>query len=327
MNKNLSEKPRLPPELYRASRFGASAFISYSVALFIVPAALSRFIVGTDLPMAIQLIAALPLLLLAQQGLHLLGWVGHEGLHLSLARNRYVSASLGIFFSSMIINFMEIGWAASHWNHHRYTNQASDPDCQLYSRYQSFWSRLLFARLASNRVNLANTLRMLLGKPLGYAYSLPFPPHAIRALAGFNIACSLLWLSVYAAIAFFDSVTGLVSIAIPHVLGLLYTGLRPYVEHAGTGSGLFLDARTRTSPFFSILYFFNNYHLEHHLYPWVPCYRLPAVHRFLKEYGYFRDQKVHIEPGVLAAYAHTTARSRYPCGTPTDEPPAELLSA
>ena len=66
----------------------------------------------------------------------------------------------------MIINFMEIGWAASHWNHHRYTNQASDPDCQLYSRYQSFWSRLLFARLASNRVNLANTLRMLLGKPL-----------------------------------------------------------------------------------------------------------------------------------------------------------------
>jgi beta-carotene hydroxylase len=97
MNKNLSEKPRLPPELYRPSRFGAAAFISYSVALFIVPAALSRFIVGTDLPMAIRLIAALPLLLLAQQGLHLLGWVGHKGLHLSLARNRYVSARLGIF--------------------------------------------------------------------------------------------------------------------------------------------------------------------------------------------------------------------------------------
>jgi beta-carotene hydroxylase len=155
--------------------------------------------------MAIRLIAALPLLLLAQQGLHLLGWVGHEGLHLSLARNRYVSAGLGIFFSSMIINFMKVGWAASHWNHHRYTNQASDPDCQLYSRYQSFWRRLLFARLASNRVNLTNILRMVLGKPLGYAYSLPFPPHAIRVLAGFNTACSLLWLSVYAAIAIFDS--------------------------------------------------------------------------------------------------------------------------
>lgn len=264
-------------------------------------------------------------MLLAQQGLHLLGWVGHEGLHLSLARNRYVSAGLGIFFSSMIINFMEVGWAASHWNHHRYTNQASDPDCQLYSRYQSFWRRLLFARLASNRVNLTNTLRMVLGKPLGYAYSPPFPPHAIRVLAGFNIACSLLWLSVYAAIAFFDPVTGLVSIAIPHVLGLLYTGLRLYVEHAGAGPGLFLDASTCTSPFFSILYFFNNYHLEHPLYPWVPCYRLPAVHRFLKEHGYFHDQKAHIEPGVIAAYAHTTARSRYPCGTPSKDGQLEQL--
>jgi fatty acid desaturase len=150
---------------------------------------------------------------------------------------------------------------------------------------------LLFARLASNRVNLVNTVRMVLGKPVGYVYSLPFPPGAIRALAGFNIACSLLWLSVYAVIAFFDPVTGLISIAIPHVLGLLYTGLRPYVEHAGTGPGLFLDARTRTAPFFSILYFFNNYHLEHHLYPSVPCYRLPAVHRFLKERGYLDDKE------------------------------------
>lgn len=327
MIEHSTEKPRLPPGLYRRSRLGASVFISYSVALFVVPATLSRFIAGTDLPVTVRLIAALPLLLLAQQGLHLLGWVGHEGFHLSLARNRYVSAGLGIFFSSMIINFMEIGWAATHWNHHRYTNQPSDPDCELYARYQSFWSRLLFARLASNRVNLANTLRMVLGKPLAYTYSLPFPPGAIRALAGFNIVCSLLWLSVYATIAFFDPLTGLVAIAIPHALGLLYTGLRPYVEHAGTGPGLFLDARTRTSPFFSILYFFNNYHLEHHLYPWVPYYRLPAVHLFLKKHGYFHDQKVHIEPGVLAAYAHTTARSRYPCGTPTDEPPAELLSA
>ncbi len=34
MNKSLPEKPRLPPELYRPSRFGAAAFISYSVALF-----------------------------------------------------------------------------------------------------------------------------------------------------------------------------------------------------------------------------------------------------------------------------------------------------
>jgi beta-carotene hydroxylase len=125
--------------------------------------------------------------------------VGHEGLHLSLARNRYLSAGLGIFFSSMIINFMEMGWAAGHWNHHRYTNQPEDPDCKLFARYQSFWRRLLFARLASNRANLVNTVRMASSKPLGYAYHLPFVPGAIRMLARFNIACSLSWFSVYVA--------------------------------------------------------------------------------------------------------------------------------
>lgn len=319
-------KPHLPPELCHRSRWGALLFISYAVALFVVPATLARFIAATDLSLAIRVIAALPLLLLSQQGLHLLGWVGHEGLHLSLARNRNLSAGLGIFFSSMIINFLEMGWAASHWSHHRYTNQDADPDCALYSRYQSFWRRLLFARLASNRVNMVNTLRMVSGKPLGYAYNLAFTPGTIRVLAGFNIACSLLWLSVYAAITVFDPLTGLVAIAIPHLLGLLYTGLRPYVEHAETGPGLFLDARTRTAPFFSVLYFFNNYHLEHHLYPWVPCYRLPAVHRYLKEQGYFRDRDMCIEPGILAAYRHATARSRYPGGIRSDVPPAELLS-
>jgi beta-carotene hydroxylase len=126
--------------------------------------------------------------------------------------------------------------------------------------------------------------------------------------------------------ACFDPLTGLVAIGAPHLLGFMYTGLRPYVEHAGTVPGPFRDARTRTSPFFSILYFFNNYHLEHHLYPWVPCYRLPAVHRYLERLGYFRDPDVAIEPGILAAYSHVTAQSRYPGGIRSDVPPAELLS-
>src|SRR5262245_5385427 len=114
---------QLPPEIYRPSRLGAFIFIAYSVALFVIPAASSRLLAGIDLPFPVLPLCLLPVLLLAQQGLHLLGLVGHEGMHLSLTRNRYVSAILGIFFSSMVINFMEMGFAISHWNHHRYTNQ------------------------------------------------------------------------------------------------------------------------------------------------------------------------------------------------------------
>jgi hypothetical protein len=87
---------------------------------------------------------------------------------------------------------------------------------------------------------------------------------------------------------------------------------------------MFTNARTRSSPFFTVLYFFNNYHLEHHLYPSVPCYRLGAVHRQLEEGGYLSANGANIESGVLAAYTHAGANSTYPAGLPSEEPPVDL---
>jgi len=319
-----SRRPRLSSEIYRPSRIGALVFITYSLALFMIPGALSRMIAGSSLPILVRALAVLPLLFLAQQGLHLLGWVGHEGMHLSLARNRYVSAILGIFFSSMIINFMEMGFAIGHWNHHRFTNQPMDPDCKLFARYQGFWRRLFLARFASNRHFHVATWRMAAGKPLREDYPFPFSAGMVRGLAVFNLLCSMLWLCVYIVITLYDPLAGLVSVAFPHLLGLLYTGLRPYVEHAGTDMEMFTNARTRTAPIFTALYFFNNYHLEHHLYPSVPCYRLPSVHRQLEEGGYLAAHRAHIESGVLAAYAHAKSKSRYPTGSLSEEPPVDL---
>ena len=40
-----------------------------------------------------------------------------------------------------------------------------------------------------------------------------------------------------------------------------------------------------------------NYHLEHHLVMWVPCYRLPLVRRFLFENGY--GKRIETENGYL----------------------------
>lgn len=51
-----------------------------------------------------------------------------------------------------------------------------------------------------------------------------------------------------------------------------------------------------------------NYHLEHHLYPAVPHYRLPALHRLLDEKGVLRDAEVRDVSAtmriVFAARAH-----------------------
>jgi len=77
---------------------------------------------------------------------------------------------------------------------------------------------------------------------------------------------------------------------------MLFARLRQVAEHGGTPDLYDLDPRknTRTTyvrwwerPFLAP---YNlNYHLEHHFLAAVPCYNLPAFHRFLKERGAYAD--------------------------------------
>lgn len=207
-----TKRPQLPRELQGKSFIGAALFIGFSTALFMIPAGIAFWLATwSPWPVWARVVAWLPCCVLAAQGLHLIGWVGHEGFHFNLAENKKVSAVVGLLFSSMIMSFMQIG-----------------------------------------------------------------------------------------------------AIALPHIVAVLYTGLRSYVEHAGTQTGEFRDSRTRTARFFSCWYYLNNYHLEHHLYPSVPCYRLPRVHTWLRTNGYLDGPEVPIEPTVAGAYAFTLGRYQYP---------------
>src|SRR5262249_35278451 len=162
--------------------------------------------------------------------------------------------------------------AISHWNHHRFTNQEGDPDIWLLTKYRTLWQRMLFARLAANRQYFRNAVRMAFRQPVTYATRLPFNDKEVQMFAMFNIAAAAFWLSVYAWIIYHAPIAGTLAVIVPHCFVSCSTGLRPYLEHADTRTGLFQDTRTYLSRFFSIAFFFNNYHLEHHLYPYVPCY-------------------------------------------------------
>jgi fatty acid desaturase len=310
---NLNVKPRLPKEYRDKSLLWTVLFIAYAVCGYIVPAAAIYWVAAqSHWPLPAQAMSVILLGLLSQQGLHLLGWVGHEGFHCNLHDNRRFSAILGIIFSSMVGTFMEIGAAISHWNHHRFANQEGDPDIPLFSRYRQLWQRMLFARMAANRQYLRNAIRLALGRPVAYATRLPFQDSEVQFFACLNLTLSAVWCGIYAWIIYRAPIPGLLAIGVPHAFGILYTGLRSYLEHAGTGTGLFQNSRTRVSPFFSVLYFFNNYHLEHHLYPYVPCYRLPQVHRYLSELGYYAAASSFVERGVRHNYAYATGRFQYP---------------
>jgi beta-carotene hydroxylase len=84
---------------------------------------------------------------------------------------------------------------------------------------------------------------------------------------------------------------------------VIVSGLNPYQEHIGTGREQVLRARTRTSPIFTLLMGGTNYHLEHHLYPRVPCWRLPGLHRWLRDTDWYRSRRPIVERGFWRSYS------------------------
>ncbi|WP_157871774.1 fatty acid desaturase family protein [Gloeothece verrucosa] len=277
--------------------------------MFVIFALLARIVATDNIPLVARIPLMIICLLGAQQGLHLLGFVAHDGFHFSLYPNKYVSVFASIFFSSMIVGWPAIGYALVHPTHHRYTNQSQDPDRQIYVKYKSVWQRMFLARLAINRQNVRHTFDVLLGRSLPDYYArLPFNQQMIRVFAVVNILTLIFWLSIYIAITIFDPLTGIIGILLPHLLSIGISGFRFYVEHAETGIGPFCNSRTRTSWLMSILYFFNNYHLEHHLYPSVPCYKLPMVHRLLKEQGIYEQASSPIEKGLFSDFSFMMAK-------------------
>jgi fatty acid desaturase len=82
-------------------------------------------------------------------------------------------------------------------------------------------------------------------------------------------------------------------IVFPTLFTLLISGLRPHIEHAGTGQERFSQARSWISPTFDLVYGGINYHLAHHLYPAVPAYHIRRLHRWLSETGQLPAAGVH----------------------------------
>jgi beta-carotene hydroxylase len=204
-------------------------------------------------------------------GSFMLAGTAHERFHFSLHRRPAISGLIGILFSACIPGFIGIGFTLSHWEHHRYTNLALDPDCGQFGRFRSFWSCLLLARLSANAADRRVALTLL--------------------MAGLITACisaPLFALCVFIA---------------PLLATVMITGLNLYQEHAGTGTAHDTKARRRTSRLFTALMIGTNYHLEHHLYPRVPCWRLPALHRWLANTDWYRVADPIVERAFIATFS------------------------
>jgi fatty acid desaturase/membrane-associated phospholipid phosphatase len=196
----------------------------------------------------------------------------HEGMHGVLFANRrwnwIASVLLG---STFLMSFS--AYRVLHLRHHRYLGDPRDPDdYHNYSRSRPMVWCLHFVRLT-----LGPALYVCLIPVLALKHGSP----AQRKLICIEY---LLLGSIYSVLLRVFSYRDLFVVwFVPLLLMGALTAIRGFTQHGITeASDPYLASRTMLpNPMVAFFLLNENYHLEHHLFPEVPSYHLPALHELI----------------------------------------------
>jgi fatty acid desaturase len=172
-----------------------------------------------------------------------------------------------------------------HARHHRLGGTKEDPDLQNYVNYAVV--RRSFLRKVARDLTGMTGVKIFYLSARGYGW---------RAVLNWALAQAALFGVLYLTGHGWLYLLWPASWLTSH---MLIIRIRNAAEHASVPDLFDPDPRkhTRTTyphwwekPFFAP----NNvnYHLEHHILSSVPCYRLPAFHRYLKEQGHLDDAEI-----------------------------------
>jgi fatty acid desaturase len=224
----------------------------------------------------------------------------HDGAHGLLHPNRRINDAVARWFCSSSLS----EYRPYHLQHHRYVQQAEDPDLPLSapfpisraSLWRKVWRDLSGQTFFKQRLGplidaatarrapgeplkpqsqeLVRGRRFLIGNALGFA---------LFAAAGFWWVWLLMWL-------------------LPMATWLpLVTRIRNIAEHALVGrdqADPLRQARTTHAGFVEralLAPYWVNFHLEHHLFTQVPCWKLPQGHALLRQRGV--TARMEVQPG------------------------------
>lgn len=216
--------------------------------------------------------------------MHAFGVLIHDFSHYRFISNKKLSEWVGdVLLAWPLFTFVD-GYRKNHLTHHRYTNTDKDPDWQikLGTRHFTFPQSWQFAivNLLGYLVGISSyrDLKSLLtrlsddeGKTLGYQLG----RFAFYIAAAFAITILGLWQGfiLYWLLPFVT-------------FFLLFLYIRSVAEHFGS-----MDYESELGSSRTVIpYFWErafvaphnvNYHLDHHLYPSIPHYRLPELHAAL----------------------------------------------
>lgn len=215
----------------------------------------------------------LPGLALAALGMNSCFLLIHEAVHGILFRNPILNRAAGMALSAIgLISFT--AYQVLHLRHHDFLGDPRDPD-----DYENYTRRpLLLWALHGNRLIWGTVL-----------YVLVFPYVSMRCAGQADrrrIAAEYALLAILAAglLWALPARSLLLAWLAPFLLANWMINIRGFSQHGiAVAKDPLLASRTMLPhPFVRRLLINENYHLEHHLFPGVPGYNLPALHRLLE---------------------------------------------
>ena len=268
---------------------------------------------------AIALVAAWPnpftyLLAVAIIGSRQLGLsiLMHDGAHGCLAVDERINLALSQWFCAYPVFAETRAYRRYHLKHHTRTQQEDDPDLVLSAPFPI--TRISYRRkflrditgqtgYQQRKAQLLNALGLPewpLARRAAHFWGQLGPQFLVNAMLFASLAAAGVWWA-YPLLWLVPLLTWM----------MVITRIRNIAEHAVVPDSRDPLRNTRTTRAnvlerLFIAPYYVNYHLEHHLLFYVPCYNLPRVHRILSESAH--AGRMEVQPSYLAVLRLATAK-------------------
>ena len=234
-----------------------------------------------------------------------LGILNHDAAHFLLFRHRGLNDWVAEWLLGRPLLGADVaGYRKVHLLHHRFTQQANDPDLRLSAPFpitrSSFWRKV--ARDLTGQTAIKQHAALVRG-----AFGKPGEPLPRRLAAGArrlgpNALINLAFLAGFAAAGVWY-LYFLLWVLPELTWRPLITRIRNIGEHAVVPDNDDRLRNTRTTlanrlERLLVAPYYVNYHLEHHLLVSAPCYNLPRMHTLLVGRGLL--PRMEVQPGYPA---------------------------
>jgi fatty acid desaturase len=236
----------------------------------------------------------------------------HEAAHGNLASNVKLNNALGQWLCAYPVFAETRAYRRYHLKHHASTQQADDPDLGLSAPFpitrasyrRKFWrditGRTGYAQRKAQLLNALGDPSWPLARRARHFRERLGPQMLVNAGLFAGLAAAGVWWA-YPLLWLLPLLTWM----------MVITRVRNIAEHAVVPDSDDPLRNTRTTRAgllerLLIAPYYVNYHLEHHLVPYAPCYNLPRVHRILSR-GAF-SARMEVQPGYATVMRMATAR-------------------